>query len=76
MLVKAAAPDKAMLGSTYGVSQTIGCIARAIGPAFVSTLFAVSVDQQLLHGHAVWFIMAGIGACSVIASRRLSALNL
>ncbi|KAG8831242.1 hypothetical protein FRC17_003438 [Serendipita sp. 399] len=71
MLVKAAAPDKEMLGSTFGVSQTIACVARAIGPAFVSSLFAVSVDRQLLGGSAVWLIMAAIGLGSVIQSRRL-----
>jgi hypothetical protein len=35
MLVKAAAPDKRILGSTYGVSQTVACVARAVAPAFV-----------------------------------------
>jgi hypothetical protein len=35
MLVKTAAPDKRILGSTYGVSQTVACVARAVAPAFV-----------------------------------------
>ena len=72
MLVKFAAPNKESLGSTYGVSQTIACIARAGSPTFVrfgfpilklsipdalfSSLFALSIERQLLHGQAVWFI--------------------
>jgi len=35
ILVRRAAPDKRVLGSTYGVSQTIACVARSVGPAFV-----------------------------------------
>jgi len=87
MLVKFAAPNKESLGSTYGVSQTIACIARAGSPSFVrsgfpslnrqyliyflSSLFALSIERQLLHGQAVWLVMTGIAFLGVYASRGL-----
>ena len=71
MLVKFAAPNKESLGSTYGMSQTIACIARAGSPTFVrlgfpflkssipntpfSSLFALSIERQLLHDMAKQF---------------------
>ncbi|KAG8860152.1 hypothetical protein FRB96_004175 [Tulasnella sp. 330] len=36
IMVKGAAPNKQSLGATFGLSQSVGCIARAVGPAFVS----------------------------------------
>jgi hypothetical protein len=39
-----------------------------------STLFALSVDKQLLQGHLVWYVMAAIGVGGVVASNRLKAL--
>lgn len=36
ILVKAAAPNKESLGAMFGLSQSVECVARAIGPAFVS----------------------------------------
>ena len=87
MLVKFAAPNKESLGSTYGVSQTVACIARAGSPTFVrldfpflqplipdapfSSLFALSIERQLLHGQAVWLVMTVIGFLGVYASRNL-----
>ncbi|KAG9058254.1 hypothetical protein FS842_011134 [Serendipita sp. 407] len=76
MLVKAAAPDKEMLGSTFGVSQTIACIARAIGPILASSLFAASVDRQILGGNAVWLVMASIGLWGFLQARSLYCHNL
>lgn len=76
MLVKAAAPNKEMLGSTYGVSQTLVCVARAIGPATASTLFALSVDQRLLGGNLVWYVLACIGVWSIRVSSQLRAMGL
>lgn len=36
MMVKAAAPTQRSLGATFGLSQSVACVARAVGPAFVS----------------------------------------
>ena len=35
ILIKNAAPSKETLGATFGLSQSVACIARAGSPAFV-----------------------------------------
>jgi len=35
-------------------------VARAIGPGFVSSLFALSIDRQIFQGQLVWLIMFGV----------------
>ncbi|KIM27572.1 hypothetical protein M408DRAFT_330004, partial [Serendipita vermifera MAFF 305830] len=74
-LVRRAAPDKRILGSTYGVSQTIACVARALGPACVSSLFALSVDKQIMGGNLVWVVMAATGMSCMLSSWRLTDLE-
>ncbi|KZS87809.1 MFS general substrate transporter [Sistotremastrum niveocremeum HHB9708] len=61
ILIKNAAPSQEALGSTFGLSQSVACIARAASPAFVSSIFAVSKKYQILGGNFVWLAMFGIG---------------
>jgi MFS family permease len=57
MFVTASAPNKRSLGAVNGLSQTTVSVARALGPAVSTSLFSLSVEQNLLGGHAVYFIL-------------------
>lgn len=68
IFLKHAAPSKEALGSTFGVGQTVAAIGRGIGPSLASSLFAVTVEHNLLNGWFVWIIVSIIGWISVIAA--------
>ncbi|KAI0053845.1 MFS general substrate transporter [Auriscalpium vulgare] len=55
ILVKESAPSAESLGATNGLVQFAMCFARAISPAFVSAIFAMSLDYQLLGGY-LWAV--------------------
>lgn len=57
ILVKSSIADSSLLGAMFGLQQTFSATARAIAPAFTSTLFAVSIDYQILGGQGVWVVM-------------------
>ena len=60
ILIKNAAPSAEALGATFGLAQTVACVARAGSPAFVSTLFALSKKYNILGGNMVWIVMFGV----------------
>ncbi|KAG1740054.1 MFS general substrate transporter [Suillus lakei] len=57
MFITASAPAKNVLGAINGLGQTAGSVARAIGPALATSLFAFSKEHHLLNGNAVFFIL-------------------
>ncbi|KIK48308.1 hypothetical protein CY34DRAFT_798414 [Suillus luteus UH-Slu-Lm8-n1] len=61
MFITASAPAKNVLGAVNGLSQTSASLARVIGPAFATSLFAFSKEYNILNGNAVYvvFIMLG-----------------
>ncbi|KAI5117843.1 hypothetical protein M0805_008115 [Coniferiporia weirii] len=63
ILIKNAAPSQEALGATFGLAQTVACVARAGSPAFVSSLFAMSKKYHLLGGSLVWVVMFGVALC-------------
>jgi len=56
ILIKNASPSPEALGSTNGLSQWFQCMSRSFSPAFVSSLFALSIDNNLLGGY-LWVII-------------------
>lgn len=54
MYVTASAPNKASLGATNGLSQTVVSVSRAIGPAFATSMFSLSVEHNILGGYGVY----------------------
>ncbi|PAV20345.1 MFS general substrate transporter [Pyrrhoderma noxium] len=57
ILTKNATPSQEALGTTFGLAQTVACVARAGSPAFVSSLFAISIRYGVLGGNLVWVVM-------------------
>jgi len=71
IVVKSSAPSKEALGATFGLSQSVSCISRAIAPAFVSSLYAFSIDRQILGGNLVWLVMVVTALLGYFVTRRL-----
>ncbi|KAF8674070.1 Major Facilitator Superfamily [Rhizoctonia solani] len=57
VIARQSAPDQRALGTTNGLNQLFMCIARMFAPAAVSTIFALSSENNWLGGHLVWVIM-------------------
>ncbi|KAG0702476.1 major facilitator superfamily domain-containing protein [Suillus ampliporus] len=60
LYVNNGAPSKDLLGATNGLAQTLGSTMRAVGPTTVSSLFALSLENNLAGGTAVYWIMCTI----------------
>ncbi|KAF8267055.1 major facilitator superfamily domain-containing protein [Lactarius quietus] len=66
MYISSAAPNKRSLGATNGVAQMMVSIQRAVGPATAASLFAFSLDHNILGGNFVYVVLlvivwAGLG---------------
>ncbi|KAG2342106.1 MFS general substrate transporter [Suillus weaverae] len=57
LFITASAPTNNVLGAINGLSQTSTSMARAVGPAMATSLFAVSKEHNLLGGNAVFVIL-------------------
>jgi len=55
--VTSAAPSPSALGATNGLAQTTTSIMRCIGPTCATSLFALSVEKNILGGNLVYFIL-------------------
>ncbi|KAF8529849.1 major facilitator superfamily domain-containing protein [Gautieria morchelliformis] len=67
ILLKNASPSPEALGSTNGLAQFFQCMSRSVSPAFVSSLFALSIDKHLLGGYLWVIVMVGVSifACFI-----------
>jgi MFS family permease len=57
MFITASAPTKNVLGSINGLGQTSASMARVVGPAFATSLFAFSKEHNILNGNAVYVVL-------------------
>ncbi|WVQ82571.1 hypothetical protein IAT38_004701 [Cryptococcus sp. DSM 104549] len=73
IMVNDAAPNRRSLGAINGWSQAVSSLMRAIGPAGSSTLFALSVDKQVLGGQLVWVVLGVLSLVSVWMALRLKS---
>jgi hypothetical protein len=67
--ISSAAPNKRSLGATNGIAQMMVSIQRAIGPATAASLFAFSLDNNILGGNLVYLVMIAIvcvGLCVAV----------
>ena len=64
--VTASSPSRSSLGATNGISQTTVSIARAIGPGLSTSLFALSLEKNLLGGYAVYAILFVFSCLSLL----------
>ncbi|KAG6835018.1 hypothetical protein H0H93_005565 [Arthromyces matolae] len=71
MYITASAPNKHALGATNGLSQTAVSIARAMGPALATSLFAFSVQNNILGGYGVYAFFIVLSCFAVHLALRL-----
>ncbi|KAG2039615.1 major facilitator superfamily domain-containing protein [Suillus americanus] len=57
MFITASAPTNTVLGAINGLGQTSASMARAVGPALATSLFAISKERNLLAGNAVYVVL-------------------
>jgi len=60
MYISSAAPNKRSLGATNGLAQTVVSIQRTIGPAAAASLFAFSLDSNILGGNFAYVVLLAI----------------
>ena len=60
MYISSAAPNKRSLGATNGVAQTVVSIQRTVAPAAAATLFAFSLENNILRGNFVYVVLVAI----------------
>ncbi|CAE6364898.1 unnamed protein product [Rhizoctonia solani] len=71
LLVNRSAPNRRSLGAVNGLAQMVASASRALGPAGATSLFAISVQRNLLGGSLVWFVLAAVGVLGVMAACRI-----
>ncbi|KAI9443947.1 MFS general substrate transporter [Lactarius indigo] len=60
MYISSAAPNKRSLGATNGVAQTVVSVQRMIGPAAAASLFAYSLENNILGGNLVYVVLLAL----------------
>ncbi|KAH8989287.1 major facilitator superfamily domain-containing protein [Lactarius akahatsu] len=58
MFVASAAPNKRSLGALNGLAQTVVSTQRAVGPAATASLFAFSLQNNILGGQFAYAVLA------------------
>ena len=71
MYLTASTPNKRSLGATNGLAQTTVSIARALGPAFSTSLFAFSVQHNILGGFGVYALLLVFSIGAIFLASRL-----
>ncbi len=65
------APNQKALGMTNGLAQTTASIVRSVAPAASSSLFSVSLENNLAGGTMVYWILCALVVAGLLATRRL-----
>jgi hypothetical protein len=60
MYIISAAPNKRSLGATNGIAQTVVSIQRTVAPAAAASLFAFSLDNNILGGNFAYVVLVAI----------------
>lgn len=72
VLVKENAPSPYALGQSNGLVMFAMCVSRAFAPAFVSSLFVLSIKNGILGGHMWTVVMIAIGLLGCSLSRSIA----
>jgi predicted benzoate:H+ symporter BenE len=71
MYISSAAPNKRSLGATNGIAQMTVSIQRSVGPALAASLFAFSLDNDILGGNFAYVVLLGIVGIGLGVATRL-----
>ncbi|KAF8344725.1 major facilitator superfamily domain-containing protein [Amanita rubescens] len=65
IIITEIAPSRSSLGTLNGMGQATASTMRSLGPSFASSLYSISLEQQLAGGNAVYYIMTLIVAFGI-----------
>ena len=67
VFIAAAAPSKASLGATNGLTQLSGSIVRTVGPALVSSMYSLSIDtdHHYMGGWLVYYVIFALSLSAI-----------
>ena len=71
MYISTAAPNKRSLGATNGIAQTMVSIQRTVGPAAAASLFAFSLEKNILGGNFAYVVVLGIVSGGLCVAMKL-----
>ncbi|KAI0058969.1 MFS general substrate transporter [Artomyces pyxidatus] len=71
MYISTASPNKRSLGATNGLAQTFISVQRAIGPTMSTSLFALSLQKNIMGGNFVYAVLIGIALLSLLLAVQL-----
>ena len=73
IFIAAAAPNKASLGATNGFAQTSVSFMRGVGPALVSSMYSLSIDEDhhYLNGGLVYYVAVAISFGTILVGSLL-----
>ena len=57
MYISSAAPNKRSLGATNGIAQMVVSMQRTVAPAAAASLFAFSLDNNVLGGNFAYAVL-------------------
>ncbi|KAJ6488137.1 member of major facilitator superfamily multidrug-resistance, DHA1 sub-family [Mycena vitilis] len=69
--INAAAPNRASLGATNGLSQLSVSLMRTIGPAAANSLFSLSMEKGYLGGYMVYYVLVGLTGLALWVASQL-----
>lgn len=71
IFITSSAPTRNALGATTGLGQSLVSLVRAVGPAATASLFALSLQHNLLGGQLVYIVLILLVLVALIAAVQL-----
>ena len=71
MFVSSAAPNKRSLGAMNGLAQTVVSTQRAVGPAAAASLFAFSLQNNILGGQFAYVVLLSLACVGLYVAFQL-----
>ncbi|KZT32311.1 MFS general substrate transporter [Sistotremastrum suecicum HHB10207 ss-3] len=71
IFIISAAPSRAAMGATAGLGQTFGSISRSVAPILAASLFALSIEKDILGGDFVYLILMCIVLVALVGTLTL-----
>lgn len=71
VFITLASPSPEQLGATNGLAQAVFSFIGAIGPAGATSLFALSIEHNVLGGILVYVVMGALGVLAIVLAALL-----
>ncbi|KZT61777.1 MFS general substrate transporter [Calocera cornea HHB12733] len=71
LVINDISPSPLALGTLNGIALSLSCAIRAVGPAAITSLYAVGVRYQLLRGHLAWVLVIAVALGYLVLLRWL-----